>query len=148
MIRSKLNKKSYQKSSRSIKRDQLNSFDTNRIKKQFYFYFVSLFILIAFIGGSTMVLRSNIGNIDRKIMAQEAQIDELTKTKKTLIAKIDGIKNSDYVIEDAKFKLGMVYPEEEQLVYIEVKDRTEENDVNQNVYLSPVLSVLKFFNRD
>lgn len=148
MIRSKLNKKSYQKSSRSIKRDQLNSFDTNRIKKQFYFYFVSLFILIAFIGGSTMVLRSNIGNIDRKIMAQEAQIDELIKTKKTLIAKIDGIKNSDYVIEDAKFKLGMVYPEEEQLVYIEVKDRTEENDVNQNVYLSPVLSVLKFFNRD
>lgn len=148
MIRSKLNKKSYQKSSRSIKRDQLNSFDTNRIKKQFYFYFVSLFVLIAFIGGSTMVLRSNIGNIDRKIMAQEAQIDELIKTKKTLIAKIDGIKNSDYVIEDAKFKLGMVYPEEEQLVYIEVKDRTEENDVNQNVYLSPVLSVLKFFNRD
>lgn len=114
----------------------------------FYFYGSAIMVLLICFGSLTIFMRSSIGNLDQQISSQEEQISELSKTKRTLAAKMDSIINSDYIVEDAKFKLGMIYPEEEQLVYIEVIDKTEENDVNQNVYLNPILSVLKFFNWD
>lgn len=147
------------KKSRSNYRDlRLEGYVRNRNiigKKQaknrsfgFYFYASCIALLLIALGCATLYIRSSIGVIDREISAQEEQIEDLSKTKRSLVARMDSIVNSDTVLEDAKFKLGMVYPEEDQLVYIEVNERTEENDVNQNVYLNPVLSVLKFFNWD
>lgn len=117
-------------------------------RKQFYFYMLSILCTIVLLASITLALKTKIINVDRDLLAQEEKIEDLDKTKRSLLAKVEGIKQSDEIVEEAKFKLGMVYPEEDQLVYIEIPDRTEENDVNQNVYLNPVLSVLKFFNRD
>ena len=69
----------------------------------------------------------------------------MDKTYRDMNADLDEIKNSDEIMKKAKFQLGMVYPDNDQVKYIDVKVRNEENDVNENVYLNPVISVLHIF---
>lgn len=95
----------------------------------------------------TFYLRTTMSKMDREIQSQEEDLMDLEKTKKDLASKVDGIRSSESIINDARFRLGMNYPEDEQVVYIDVDEKTEENDVNQNVFLNPIISVLSFFNK-
>ncbi len=104
-------------------------------------------IMICGISAWTFYLRTTMGNLDREIQLQEESLMDLEKTRKDLASKIDGIRSSETVINRARFRLGMNYPEDEQIVYIDVDEKTEENDVNQNVFLNPIISMLSFFNK-
>ena len=46
------------------------------------------------------------------------------------------------------YKLGMVYPSEDQIVYIDSGEEEKVGDINYNVFLSPIVSVLRSFTRD
>ena len=88
---------------------------------------------------------THIALLNAAIETQNKALVDMDKTHRDMIADLDEIKNSDEMMKKAKFQLGMVYPENEQVKYIDVKVRNEENDVNENVYLNPMISVLHIF---
>lgn len=106
---------------------------------------VSIVIILI---GAVSVLRSQISKIDRDIIAQDAKIKDLEESKMSLEGEIQGIISSSNLKEVAQYRLGMVYPESDQIVYIDVKEDTRKSDVKNNVFLSPIVSVLKSFTRN
>lgn len=91
---------------------------------------------------------AELSSLDKEYVALEREISELKKTKLSLVGKIKGIKSSSEIEEEAMYKLGMVYPKEKQIVYLDLSEEKKEKDVNQNVFLSPIISVLKSFTKD
>ena len=83
--------------------------------------------------------------LKNQLERQNIKISELKKTKDSMSGKLDGIKNSDEIASLARYKLGMVYPEDKQVVFINVEPQEAETDVKDNVFLSPVISILKIF---
>ena len=51
----------------------------------------------------------------------------LEREREDLIAELEGIKSSSKIEEEAVTKLGMDYPVEDQVVYLDVKDLDAEN---------------------
>ena len=98
--------------------------------------------------GTVSVLRSQITKLDNEIIAQHSQIKDLEETKMSLEGELQGIISSNNLKEVAQYRLGMVYPEDNQIVYIDVKDDKQKSDVKNNVFLSPIVSVLKSFTRN
>ena len=96
--------------------------------------------------GTVSVLRSQITKLDNEIIAQSSEIKDLEETKMSLEGELQGIVSSNNLKEVAQYRLGMVYPEDNQIVYIDVKDDKQKSDVKNNVFLSPIVSVLKSFN--
>ena len=90
---------------------------------------------------------THIALLNAAVESQNRALEEMDKTYRDMNADLDEIKNSDEIMRKAKFQLGMVYPENDQVKYIDVRLRNEENDVNENVYLNPVISVLHIFNK-
>ncbi len=90
---------------------------------------------------------THIALLNAAIESQDRALEEMDKTYRDMNADLDEIKNSDEIMKKAKFQLGMVYPDNDQVKYIDVRLRNEENDVNENVYLNPVISVLHIFNK-
>lgn len=90
---------------------------------------------------------THIALLNAAVESQNRALEEMDKTYRDMNADLDEIKNSDEIMKKAKFQLGMVYPENDQVKYIDVRLRNEENDVNENVYLNPVISVLHIFNK-
>lgn len=142
MEKSKVNHKPVTPNHKKIKRDKRLF---KRRKYQTIFYSIVICILIIGLGFYIYQAQCDINSLDHAISIQEESIESLDKTYKSLASKVDTIRSSETLFNNARFKLGMVYPEDEQVVYIEVENQTEENDINQNVYLNPVISVLKFF---
>ncbi len=108
--------------------------------------FITLAIVIIIFLAITIIL-AQITGLDKKISTQESEINELTKTKISLEGEMMGIKSSSKIAEEAQYKLGMVYPKEDQVIYVDI-DKENVTDVNDNVFLSPVISVLRSFSRD
>lgn len=106
-------------------------------------YITILIVIIMFLGVS--ISYAQLSTIDKQIIAQEKEIDELKKMKMALEAEVKGIKSSSDIQDEAMYKLGMVYPNSEQIVYLDISEDTRQLDVNNNVFLSPILSVLKSF---
>ena len=105
-------------------------------------------ILLCMVGiTACLQLRAHtqIALLNAAIEAQNKALVDMDKTYRDMNADLDEIKNSDEIMKKAKFQLGMVYPDNDQVKYIDVKVRNEENDVNENVYLNPVISVLHIF---
>lgn len=98
--------------------------------------------------GTVSILRSQITKLDNEIIAQHSQIKDLEETKMSLEGELQGIISSNNLKEVAQYRLGMVYPEDNQIVYIDVKDDKQKSDVKNNVFLSPIVSVLKSFTRN
>ena len=110
------------------------------------FIFTMAIVIIIFT--SILILYSQIAELDREILKQKAEIDELNKTKITLVGEIKAVKSSAQIAEEAMYKLGMVYPSEDQIVYIDSEEEENVGDINYNVFLSPIVSVLRSFTRD
>lgn len=110
-------------------------------------FYITLGIVIMIFFGSTF-WNSQIYSLDEEIIAQEKQIEELKKNKMSLEGKIKGIKSSKEIQEEAMYKLGMVYPEQSQIVYVDISEDEVKKDVNDNVFLSPIISVLKSFTKN
>ncbi|EFM25081.1 hypothetical protein HMPREF9225_1215 [Peptoniphilus duerdenii ATCC BAA-1640] len=98
--------------------------------------------------GTVSVLRSQITKLDNEIISQSSEIKDLEETKMSLEGELQGIVSSNNLKEVAQYRLGMVYPEDNQIVYIDVKDDKQKSDVKNNVFLSPIVSVLKSFTRN
>ncbi|HHV38802.1 MAG TPA: hypothetical protein GXX70_04825 [Tepidimicrobium sp.] len=74
---------------------------------------LSLLILIGYL---------NITRINHEIAQLEEQKMELNREKEDLIAELEAIKSPAKLEEDALNKLGMDYPTEEQVVYLDVEE--------------------------
>ena len=108
---------------------------------------IGLIVLFLCITGVIQLkMQTRLASINSAIDRQVKALDEMDKTYKDMTASLDEIKNSDDIMRKAKFQLGMVYPENDQVKYIDVAIREKDNDVNENVYLNPVISVLHIFN--
>ena len=109
--------------------------------------FITLVIVMIISIGVTISL-AGLSGLDKDINNLDGQIAELEKTKEALIGEVSEIKSSSDIEKEAIYKLGMVYPKEEQIVYIDLSKNKEEKDVNNNVFLSPIYSVLKSFTKN
>ena len=108
---------------------------------------IGLMILMFCITGLVQLkVQTRLANINSAIDRQVRALEDMDKTYKDMTASLDEIKNSDDIMRKAKFQLGMVYPDNDQVKYIDVAIREKDNDVNENVYLNPVISVLHIFN--
>lgn len=103
-------------------------------------------LLLCITGVIQLKMQTRLASINSAIDRQVKALDEMDKTYKDMTASLDEIKNSDDIMRKAKFQLGMVYPDNDQVKYIDVAIREKDNDVNENVYLNPVISVLHIFN--
>ena len=110
------------------------------------FYLTIIIVLIIFLGSTFTYARLSV--LDKKIIAQQKEIEDLKKTKMSLIAEVKGIKSSNEIQEEAMYSLGMVYPKQDQIVYVDLSNKKEDKDVNYNVFLSPIVSVLKTFTKN
>lgn len=106
---------------------------------------IPLILLVVVVAILSIIMYAHLTNLDRQIASQELEITELKKNKISLEGDMVNIKSSGQIEEEAMYKLGMVHPTEDQIVYIELGDKKETKDVNQNVFLSPVISVLKSY---
>ena len=64
----------------------------------------------------------------------ERTYGELEKEKINLNAEIDSLKTSENIMGDAMMKLGMGFPEDGQVLYVDVKNRVGEK-VDGNLIL-------------
>lgn len=104
-----------------------------------------LVVLISVTAWVQLRVHTQIASLNTAIERQGAALEDMDKTYREMRADLDEIKNSDEMMRKAKFQLGMVYPDDEQIRYIDVRVRDRDNDVNENVYLNPVISVLHIF---
>lgn len=104
-----------------------------------------VWVLSAFMLLALVVNYLQLEKLKNQLERQNIKISELKKTKDSMSGKLDGIKNSDEIASLARYKLGMVYPEDKQVVFINVEPQEAETDVKDNVFLSPVISILKIF---
>lgn len=129
-----------------------NSKNKYTIKKNKRAFKIKPIYLTIIIGVSVVIfsafLSAQLSSLDKTIIAQEAEINELKKTKQSLEGEVKGIKSSQEIQEEAMYKLGMVYPQENQIVYVDVSKNKINKDVNNNVFLSPIISVLKSFTKN
>lgn len=77
----------------------------------------SLFILLGY---------ANISKVSFEINQLENKRNQLEFEKAALAADLEGIKSSRRIADEAMYKLGMVYPKEDQVVYISL-----ENDLDK-----------------
>ncbi|MDO5715145.1 MAG: septum formation initiator family protein [Tissierellia bacterium] len=108
---------------------------------------LTIFIVVIIVFSVTFIY-SQLAGMDREILAQKETIEELEKTKMALAGDIKGIKSSAQIQDEAMYKLGMIYPNDSQIVYIDTNTEQTEKDVNYNVFLSPIVSVLRSFTKD
>lgn len=64
-----------------------------------------------------------------EITKLESEKIELEKEREDLTTELDRVKSSIKIEEDAKTKLGMDYPTEDQIVYLSVDDNIDNVDV-------------------
>jgi len=74
---------------------------------------LSLLILIGYV---------NITRVNHEIAELEEQEMELNREKEDLIAELEGIKSPAKLEGDAVSRLGMDYPTEEQVVYLDIEE--------------------------
>ncbi len=102
-----------------------------KVKKKSNGKLGSLGIILLFLGVSLLLLSryAAITSIRTDITKLERNIEDLEKKKVNLQAKLEGIKSSEKIEEEATLKLGMDYPNDGQLVYLSVgKTETKAED--------------------
>lgn len=60
------------------------------------------------------------------ITKMEKEKVELEKMKLDLIGELEGLKSTTKISEEAMYNLGMIYPEEGQIVYVSVNDTMDD----------------------
>ena len=79
-------------------------------------FFTSLFIL----GRYAKITEARL-----EITQMEKTVIELNKEKLDLEGKLEGLKSTTKISEEAVNNLGMIYPEEGQIVYVSINNDTE-----------------------
>ena len=128
-----------------ISNKSYNRYKTKLLNNKPFIFTVTIVVIILI---SILILYSQIAGLDREILSQKNEIEELNKTKTTLVGEIKAVKSSSQIAEEAMYKLGMVYPSEDQIIYIDSGEEENRKDINYNVFLSPIVSVLRSFKID
>lgn len=108
---------------------------------------VSAFIILV-VCLSLLVGYAYITEMRLEITKLENKKVEIEKEKQELLAKLDSLKSFDKIEEDARLKLGMVYPTEDQIVYVDVNEEafdeknSEAKDVAFIDYFKNVLNIV------
>lgn len=121
---------------------------TNKKKNNKALYRLMLmFIATIGLALSLIVLQryAEITKLRLEITELQAQKIRLEKEKDDLMAELEAIKSSTKIEEDAFTKLGMIYPEEGQVVYVEVEEPTisgenETEDFNLTAVLKNIVN--------
>lgn len=93
----------------------------------------SLFVPILITGICVSILFRyvNITQVRQEITNLEYEREELEKNKINLIGDLESLKSSPKIAEQAKNKLGMDYPEKDQVVYVNVNDKSSKSQVDK-----------------
>ena len=92
-------------------------------RKVFFSLLYTAFILISI--ASAIFMLSNyekITSLNFEIRRIDAIIVEAEKTELNLQAKVEEIKSNRDIVDEAKTKLGMVFPDNNQVVYFTLRD--------------------------
>lgn len=129
------------------KRQQKRKQNAIRNKRRTEAFIKAITILLAFVLMGTLLLYligyANITRSQIEVSELEEYKVELEKEKNDLEANIEGIKSSTEIKENAQYKLGMIYPSKDQIVYISIADEIKEEDTNK-VGLNGLERVLSF----
>ena len=88
---------------------------------------------------------ANIAQMKVEISNLETEMGNLNKTKQSLTGRIEELKSTSKVTEEAKYKLGMVYPEESQVVYFTLNSEDGVEEPKDGL-LDKVITAIKSFN--
>ncbi len=101
----------------------------------------SIILAGTFLVGSLLVLSRYVEITDTRIAITELekQEEELEKKKINLEAKLEGIKSSEQIAEDAMIKLGMHYPRKEQILNVSVENQNEKTDKKKESKIKSIL---------
>lgn len=91
---------------------------------------------------TSLIGHSNITKTRMEVNKLESYREDLKKTKIDLTAELEGIKSSSKIGDDAMYILGMTYPEDNQIVHINISD---EIDMNVAKAQTDVLGIGKLF---
>ena len=68
---------------------------------------------------------ARITEANMEISRLETRIIELKQTRQDLEGKLEGVKSSTMISDEAKNNLGMMYPKEDQIVYVAVDNNPD-----------------------
>ncbi|QQY80532.1 hypothetical protein EDD65_102187 [Keratinibaculum paraultunense] len=114
-------------------------------KKKSKSKFIAIIISIMSLAMCLLILYgyASMTKIRLDITELENQKVELIKEKEALVATLEAVKSSTKIEEEAITKLGMDYPTEEQIVYLDINDKfltEEEGDIKIVAQLKNVLN--------
>jgi len=93
---------------------------------------VMIYAVVGFFVGSLMIVRySNIISTDEKLDAIEVQIDEMNAKAEELRLQVSLQDDIGMVQKEAKNRLGMYYPGNDQIVYVQLDEEDETNTDNE-----------------
>lgn len=110
--------------------------------------FIAIVISIVSLAMCLLILYgyTNITKIRLDITELEKQKVELIKEKESLVAALETVKSSTNIEEEAITKLGMDYPTEEKIVYLDIDDEfpieEKEGDMKIVAQLKNVLNMI------
>ena len=105
------------------------------IKKKKTYKGGKLFVAIVFLMVGLYLISRYVGitHLRTEISQLEIKKEELQKNKLNLEAKLEGIKSSESVSQEAMIKLGMHYPVEGQIVYVSVPEKIEKKEETKDI---------------
>lgn len=106
-------------------------------------FFITLSVLMVFLA-SLIILNgyASISELKMEISQMDKEIVNLNKSKQNLTGKVEELKSSSNIVAEAKYKLGMVYPDESQVVYFTLDESTGETIEDEGV-INRVITALK-----
>lgn len=116
-----------QEVARVKKKSKIKNRKKNNIKNKLKLFTSATMVLILCM---LVLLRyADITKTRLEITKLESEKIELEKEREDLTAELDRVKSSIKIEEDAKTKLGMDYPTEDQIVYVSVEDQIDNIEV-------------------
>ena len=112
---------------RKVRRRKVNKKKKQERRLQFIIKSIYVFSALFALGVCLLLLYryASIAEAQMEVNSLEKQKMELEHKKIDLNAKLDELKSSKSIEEDAMIKLGMDYPTEGQVVYISLEEREE-----------------------
>ncbi len=108
-----------QKKNRQVK----NVRKVKTINKKMY---ISIAIILLITSLYILYGYSKITSARIEITKLEREKLELEKVKQDLIGKLENIKSTTKISDEAIYNLGMIYPDESQIVYVSVNETTND----------------------
>lgn len=81
---------------------------------------------------------AQITSLNVEINKSNAIINELKKTETSLVSKVEELKSNSDIVYEAQTKLGMIFPEKEQIIYFSVNETIPEEET----IITKVFSIL------